>query len=64
MAAVNESVLLWLKTYRKSLTGQQYRTLRGQVLAGDANGAMRGLKKIIWRRRRERLAGGATAEQD
>lgn len=34
------------------LTPQQYATLRGQVLAGDADGAMQGLRKILERRRR------------
>lgn len=31
------------------LTEQQYKTLRGQILAGDAIGAMRGLEKILRR---------------
>lgn len=34
------------------LTPQQYKTLRGQVLAGDVYGAMQGLRKILERRRR------------
>lgn len=29
------------------MTIQQYRTLRGQVLAGDAEGAMKGLRKLL-----------------
>ena len=33
----------------KRLTRQQYRTLRGQVLAGDGDGALRGLRKILRR---------------
>ena len=31
------------------LTYQQYKTLRGQCLAGDAEGAMRGFYKILQR---------------
>lgn len=38
--------LLKLKAHRTMLTAQQYKVLRGQVLAGDADGAMKGLKKL------------------
>ena len=33
----------------RRLTRQQYRTLRGQVLAGDADAAMKGLRTILER---------------
>ena len=52
MAAVNTinmGALKRLNLFRKYLTPQQYKTLRGQVLAGDFDGAMRGLDKIIRR---------------
>lgn len=39
-----------LKVFRRCLTRHQYRTLRGQIIAGDAEGAMRGLRKIMQRR--------------
>lgn len=39
--------LVRLKGARPHLTAQQYRTLRGQVLVGDPDGAMRGLRKIL-----------------
>jgi hypothetical protein len=39
--------LIRLKNNRHLLSLQQYRTLRGQVLAGDADGAMKGLRKIL-----------------
>ena len=42
-----------LKAYRRVLTNQQYQTLKGQILAGDADGAMRGLESIL-KRRKER----------
>ena len=42
-------VLIYLKACRNNLTPQQYRTLRGQVLAGDRDGAIRGLRKILHR---------------
>lgn len=47
MREVNVGALVRLKGARHRLTTQQYRTLRGQVLAGDADGAMRGLRKLL-----------------
>lgn len=38
-----------LQIAKNRLTAQQYKTLRGQVLAGNADGAMRGLQKILER---------------
>ena len=38
-----------LKAMRHKLTPQQYRTLKGQILAGDSDGAMRGLVTILLR---------------
>ena len=34
---------------KQSLTRQQYKTLKGQILAGNADGAMRGLAKLTSR---------------
>lgn len=42
-----------VKGCKAILTPQQYATLRGQVLAGDVDGAMQGLRKILERRRKE-----------
>ncbi len=39
-----------LRKYRGYLTRQQIRTLAGQIKAGDANGAMNGLSKILERK--------------
>lgn len=36
-----------LKEYRGMLTWQQKRTIRGQILSGDIEGAMTGLGRII-----------------
>ena len=44
--------LVQLKACRSRLTPQQYRTLRGQVLAGDGDGAMKGLRNVLSRQRR------------
>ena len=49
MQEINHKALLLIKSYGKHLTRQQYKTLRGQVLAGDANGAMKGLQKVLHR---------------
>ena len=47
MQKIDVRALVHLKGARGHLTPQQYRTLRGQVLAGDADGAMKGLRKIL-----------------
>ena len=36
-----------LKACRDRLTKQQYKTLKGQILAGDSDGAMKGLRKLL-----------------
>ena len=38
-----------LKVMRHKLTKQQYKTLKGQIIAGDSDGAMRGLVAILMR---------------
>lgn len=38
-----------LKQYKDILTKQQYRTLKGQAVAGDVTGANKGLIKILHR---------------
>lgn len=49
MREIDPKALLFLKAHSGNLTKQQYKTLRGQVLAGDSMGAMRGLRKILSR---------------
>lgn len=51
MKQVDYKALIQLKATRHRLTPQQYKTLRGQVLAGDADGAMKGLRKLLTVRR-------------
>ena len=51
---INPQALIQIKGARRHLTVQQYRTLRGQVLAGDDVGAMKGLRKLL-------LGGGSNA---
>lgn len=43
----NVGALLRLKNNRHLLSLQQYRTLRGQIMAGDTEGAMNGLRKVL-----------------
>lgn len=50
MVEIDANAMMFLKAYRPQLTTQQYKTLRGQVLAGDAAGAMSGLKRILERK--------------
>ncbi len=45
------SALKELKKAKTRLTTQQYRTIKGQILAGYPVGAMKGLQKIINRTR-------------
>lgn len=47
MQEVNVGALIRLKHNRHLLSLRQYRTLRGQILAGDPDGAMRGLRKLL-----------------
>lgn len=39
------AVLSYLKEKKPELTVQQYRTIKGQILAGDEDGAIRGIDR-------------------
>ena len=39
-----------LKANKKNLSGQQFRTIKGQAFAGDIAGAEKGLHKLLERR--------------
>lgn len=47
-----KKVMADLKNNKGRLTVQQYRTIKGQILAGDTVGAERGMKKLLDRRSR------------
>lgn len=47
MRGIDAKALIQIKGCRDRLTVQQYRTLKGQVLAGDGDGALRGLRKLL-----------------
>jgi hypothetical protein len=44
---INFRALAHLKAHREQLTKQQFATLRGQIFSGNADGAMKGLRKIL-----------------
>ena len=58
MREINVGALIQLKGARHRLTAQQYRTLRGQVLAGDPVGAMKGLRKLLLLQGTNAIKGG------
>ena len=41
--------MMWkrLKENKKHLTKQQYRTIKGQMIAGDIEGANKGLNRLL-----------------
>ena len=49
IAMIDNKALGRLLAAKQKLTRQQYKTLKGQILAGDADGAMRGLTKLTSR---------------
>lgn len=49
IAMVDNKSLGRLLAAKRMLTRQQYKTLKGQILAGNADGAMRGLAKLTSR---------------
>ena len=50
---INKAALTRLDACRGHLNSQQYKTLRGQILAGDSEAALNGLQKILRRRQAE-----------
>ena len=48
------TALSYLKKKKSELTVQQYRTIKGQILAGDEDGAIRGIDRVVERNWRER----------
>ena len=56
MKEINVQAMMRLKAYRRRLTWKQYSVMKGQILAGDADGAMKGLDRIL-RRAGERVCG-------
>jgi hypothetical protein len=51
---INQRALIALNRARNRLTPQQFKTIRGQVLAGHTDGAMRGLQKVLKTEKRKK----------
>lgn len=49
-----QAALSYLKKKKPELTVQQYRTIKGQILAGDEEGAIRGIDRVVERNRKGR----------
>ena len=49
-----QAALSYLNKKKPELTVQQYRTIKGQILAGDEDGAIRGIDRVAARNRRGR----------
>lgn len=47
-----QTALHYLKKKRKNFTVQQYRTFKGQILAGDVVGAIRGIDRLLERKKK------------
>lgn len=48
---VHIQALRYIERARPALTPQQFRTIKGQILAGDSDGAMRGLERVLREKR-------------
>lgn len=44
---VDTKALGRLLAAKPKLTRQQYKTIKGQILAGDADGALKGLQRLL-----------------
>ena len=47
MLTVTQYAFQYLNKNKKRITRQQYRTIKGQILSGDADAAVKGLHKIL-----------------
>ena len=50
---INQTALSVLNEHRHDITRQEFKTLRGQILAGEDEAAMKGLSKALRKRVRE-----------
>lgn len=55
MRQINKTALFQLKALGGCITPQEYKTIKGQILAGDDKGALKGLKKILRRSKRNEI---------
>ena len=52
MRVIDTQAFYYIKARRHLLTEQEFKTLRGLVLAGDGQGAIKGFKTIIAKKKR------------
>ena len=55
---IDQGALMLLRNTKHRLSKQQYKTIRGQILAGDPDGAIKGLRNILKRRAERRSKKG------
>ena len=49
-----------LKKYKYQITKQQYRTFKGQIIAGDIKGFIKGLQTVLYKKGRRNNYGTYT----
>ena len=54
MARIDMKALMHVMACKDRLTAHQFKVLRGQVLAGDGDGALKGLRRLLLREARQR----------
>lgn len=59
---INFYALAQVKACKARLSTQQYKTLRGQILAGDSDGALKGLRSILKRGESKRNGGNQSKQ--
>lgn len=47
MQRIDMKAMMQLQACKKRLTRQQHSTIKGQILAGDSEGAMKGLRRLM-----------------
>ena len=50
---INLTALIELNKQRHLLTAQQYKTFKGQILAGNAAGALKGITRLLNKKKRK-----------
>lgn len=50
MNRIDMNAMMQVMACKDRLSRQEFKTLRGQILAGDGDGAMKGLRKLLMRR--------------
>ena len=51
MREIDLNAYYFLKAKKQYLTKEQYYTIKGQIMAGDSAGAVKGIKRILARKK-------------